>query len=136
MASIQEFRRNIKLFLGEDAVFYSLVIVFIALISFGLGRLSSGTEATLKPQISLSEAAVTLAVPSETVEVTSSTTAASDTPLPAIAGKYVGSRKGTKYHLPWCPGASQMKEENKVWFATEAEAKAAGYTPAANCKGL
>ncbi|MDB9944483.1 hypothetical protein OAD26_00590, partial [bacterium] len=48
----------------------------------------------------------------------------------------VGSINGTKYHLPWCPGAQQMKEENKIVFETQEQAREAGYTPAGNCKGL
>jgi len=56
--------------------------------------------------------------------------------LEIFAGAYVGSRNGSKYHFPWCPGAQQIKEENKVWFSSVEEAQKAGYTPAANCKGL
>src|SRR5690606_22759248 len=44
--------------------------------------------------------------------------------------KYVASKTGSKYHLPWCGGAKQIKEENKVWFQTKEEAEAAGYEPA------
>lgn len=55
---------------------------------------------------------------------------------PATTGTYVGSKGGTKYHLPTCSGAKRIKEENKVWFSTKEEAMAAGYTPAANCPGL
>jgi hypothetical protein len=51
-------------------------------------------------------------------------------------GVYVGSRSGKTYHLPWCSGALRIKEENKIWFATKAEAEARGYKPAANCKGI
>ncbi len=29
-----------------------------------------------------------------------------------------------------------MSPENKIWFTTKEEAEAAGFTPAANCKGL
>ena len=54
----------------------------------------------------------------------------------AVEGKYVASKSGAKYHLPWCAGAKRIKEENKVWFDTEEAAIAAGYTPAANCPGL
>ena len=48
----------------------------------------------------------------------------------------VASKSGTKYHLTTCPGAGRIKEENKIYFSTTNEAEAAGYTPAANCKGL
>ena len=54
----------------------------------------------------------------------------------ATTGKYVGSKNGTKYHIPYCPGAKQMKEENKVWFASKEEAASRGYSPAANCPGI
>lgn len=54
----------------------------------------------------------------------------------AVEQAYVASKTGTKYHLPTCAGAKQIKEENKVWFSTKEEAEAAGYTPATNCKGI
>ena len=38
------------------------------------------------------------------------------------------------YHHPWCSGAQRIKETNKLWFPTEADAIAAGYTLAANCQ--
>ena len=50
--------------------------------------------------------------------------------------KYVASKSGTKYYLPSCSGASRIKEENKVWFASVEEAKARGLEPASGCKGL
>jgi hypothetical protein len=49
---------------------------------------------------------------------------------------YVASKSGTKYHLLTCPGAKTIVEKNRIYFKTEASAQAAGYTPAANCKGL
>ncbi len=45
----------------------------------------------------------------------------------------VVSKNGSKYHFLWCSGAKQIKEENKVYFNSEEEAVAAGYTLAANC---
>jgi len=53
-----------------------------------------------------------------------------------VGGKYVASKNGSKYHFPWCSGATRMKEENKIWFETKEAAEKAGYGPAANCKGL
>lgn len=52
------------------------------------------------------------------------------------AGQVVASRSGTKYYLPTCAGAARISDANKVWFATVELAAAAGYSPAANCKGL
>ncbi len=51
-------------------------------------------------------------------------------------GTYVASKTGTKYYLPSCGTAKRIKDSNKVWFMTKTEAEAAGYQPAANCKGL
>ncbi len=49
-------------------------------------------------------------------------------------GKYVGSNKSNKYHLPSCRYASSIAEENKIWFSSEAEAIAAGSEPCGVCK--
>lgn len=54
----------------------------------------------------------------------------------ATSGEVVGSKNGTKYHYPWCAGASQIAEKNKILFNSIEEARAKGYTPALNCKGL
>jgi hypothetical protein len=62
--------------------------------------------------------------------------AAAGAAIAPTEGKYVASKSGTKYYLPTCSGAKRIKEENKVWFATVADATAAGLTPAANCPGL
>lgn len=55
---------------------------------------------------------------------------------PQAKGKYVGSRSGSVYHSLGCPGATKIKEENKIWFRTKEEALARGYQPAANCPNL
>ena len=57
-------------------------------------------------------------------------------PAPSGGGEYVASKSGKSYHLPWCAGAKQIKEENKIYFSSKAEAEAAGYAPAKNCKGI
>ena len=68
--------------------------------------------------------------------------AGTDTPeAPPLAsapeeGQVVASKSGTKYYVPGCAGASRISDANKVWFATPELAAAAGYAPAANCKGL
>jgi len=48
----------------------------------------------------------------------------------------VASKNGSAYHYIWCPGAKQIKEENKIYFNSKKEAEAAGYRPAKNCEGL
>jgi micrococcal nuclease len=46
----------------------------------------------------------------------------------------VGNKRSGKYHLPHCSGYSQINMENRVEFASEAEAEAAGYIRAGNCR--
>lgn len=57
------------------------------------------------------------------------------TPAPTQAEEvyYIGNKNSHKYHLPACDGLP--KEENRVLFASVAEAEAAGYTPCARCCG-
>ena len=45
----------------------------------------------------------------------------------------VGNKRSGKYHLPHCSGYSQINLENRVEFASEADAEAAGYRRAGNC---
>ena len=51
----------------------------------------------------------------------------------ATSGKYVGSVKSDKYHLPTCEWAERIKDENRIWFQTEEEAIKAGYKPCSVC---
>ena len=93
-----------------------MIVLLVALISFGLGRLSAA-EAHSEP-ITLRTATTT-----------------SERPL-YIGGNIVASRSGSAYYYPWCSGAARIAERNKVWFKNEDEAKKAGYAPAKTCKGL
>ena len=46
-------------------------------------------------------------------------------------GLFIASKNSNKYHWPWCSWAKKIKAENQIWFQTEAEAQAAGYSPCA-----
>ena len=48
-------------------------------------------------------------------------------------GSVVASVNSDKFHYPWCPGAKQIKEANKIVFGSAAEAISAGFTLAGNC---
>ena len=52
----------------------------------------------------------------------------------AQTGQVVASKSGSKYYYPSCAGASRISPANKIWFSTEDEAAAAGYSLATNCK--
>ena len=106
-------------------------VVLIGTASFGLGRLTKVVGEREPIRIELPSAEV-LGASANIQTVTSSNLETES----LSAGKYGASKSGTKYHLPWCAGAKSIKEENKIWFDTKDEAEKAGYTPAANCKGI
>ena len=104
-------------FLEEAAI--PLLVILVGLGGFGLGRMST-LEATTGP-ISITQAA---AVGGSSDEATRQ------------GGKVIASKTGTKYYFPWCTAATKIAEKSKIWFDDETAARAAGYTPAGNCKGL
>ncbi len=46
----------------------------------------------------------------------------------------IGNRRSHIYHRPDCPNYSQIAPKNRVAFSSEAEAEAAGYRRAGNCR--
>ncbi len=134
---------KLKSFIADDGFYTAALLIMVAFASFGLGR-QSVVESDNTKTIS-NEATVVLTAPSPKATVPQALT---PTPLPGaltdpgvegettVSGEVVASKSGTKYHLPTCSGAKSIKPENLITFATRAEAEAAGYTPAANCKGL
>lgn len=124
--------------------FIAMIIFLTALASFGLGRLSAiwprPTPITIEDYASqnpASSAQTAPASPSAPFKNNHPESIANGIAKP-IAGqeKYIASKSGTRYHFSWCPSALNIKRENKIWFATAAEARAKGYIPAANCPGL
>lgn len=111
----------------EKDITLAAVIVLIAVISFGLGKLSK-----------IRESNVSLTV--ENLEIAADNVNSNLGPKQVLnksnQKSFVASKNGKKYHYVWCESASGIKDENKIFFATKEEAKAAGYEPAANCKGL
>ena len=53
-----------------------------------------------------------------------------------LGGEVVASKTGNVYYFPWCPGGQNIPPQYQQWFKDEATAKAAGFVPAKNCKGL
>ncbi len=110
-----------------NRIFVPFLIILSSLLSFGIGRY---TKVRGEPE------------PVTIEQVTLSTNPGIDSMEQKAGvsqkeeGAVVASKNGSKYHLPSCPGAGQIKEENKVWFESSAAALAAGYSPAANCPGL
>ncbi len=129
MDTIRDFSQKIKV-LGvslKEEFLLGAIIVLVALASFGLGRISVSKN--------IYENKETVMLKTEVKSVSSAKT--KDTEVRAgSGGEVVVSKSGKKYHYPWCAGAKQIAEKNKVTFPSSEEARKAGYTPASNCKGL
>lgn len=139
----------------DDKYFVPIVIILIAIIAFSLGRIS-GIQEKRPPVnvISSDSAPLTTLLQQEggtgkTTQSAVSPNKIKDQPLQNTAtaasavvgplnpgGQVVASKNGGKYHYPWCPGAKQISPQNLITFNSIEEARAAGYTPASNCKGL
>ena len=124
----------------DSRYFVAVCLVLVAVISFALGRVS-------KIQENRQPVRVVSGGVGEVKGVNTSPRSDRNQSRPShIAGEektaspesiqVVGSKNGTKYHLPTCPGAKQISEKNKITFNSIEEARAKGYTPASNCKGL
>jgi hypothetical protein len=122
---------KLKSLLTNDTVFYSILLILVAVASFGLGRQS--VQSTVEPATQVSAPVVNYQEkPLNKPLISPESDPINDINDASVA--VVASKTGTKYHLPTCPGAKQIKEANLITFDSVAAAKAAGYTPAANCK--
>ncbi|KKW22190.1 MAG: Deoxyribonuclease I [Parcubacteria group bacterium GW2011_GWA1_51_12] len=140
---LADYLLRIKAWVGErrEDVLVAAIIVTVATGSFGLGRLSvvwmpQRPIEVIAPDGSATIEARALQPPVSAGADKGINQAAAISGGAASGGSLVASKSGSAYHLLNCPGAKQIKEENKVYFATEADAKAAGYRPAGNCPGL
>ncbi len=111
----------------QKDIFLLFCIVLISFISYNLGRIG----ALKKTPITITDGQ------DQKADVYSATgakkTGVKTTTAPVLDKRVVVSKNSDKYHFTWCSGAKRIKEENKMWFADEAAAIAAGYTKAGNC---
>ncbi len=132
--------------LEKESYFIVALLVLVSGGAFAAGRMTPSTPTSSKGALALHPTMRTLPSGASSTPqgdtATSSTSEAKPTPAAASVGTaeakglYVGSRKGTKYHLPTCPGAKHISDTNKVWFTSKQDATSKGYMPASNCKGM
>jgi hypothetical protein len=106
----------------ESDVILTIGIVLVALISFGVGRLTALPENKEPIVIQQSTAAIQQSLSGDFKKIDQR----------AESGKFVGSVESNKYHWPDCPWAKKITPENQVWFSSEAEAQSAGYIRCGN----
>lgn len=121
----------------------ALALVAVVLASgagFGVGMLVGREGAGTKDQLWIENLPVEER-PAQTIPVKAApkaqpAAAAAALPAGKSSGTYVASKSGSYYYLPSCSGSKRIKNENKVWFDTKAEAETKGLKPAKNCPGL
>ena len=113
---INPVRNKISNGVKSEEIILILVIILTALSGFALGRISALGEEKFPIKIESGE------LPG--------------TQEGSVIKSFVGSKNGAVYQYPSCPGAKQIKEENRIYFSSRGEAEKAGYRPAANCPGL
>ncbi|OGN01773.1 MAG: hypothetical protein A3I26_00950 [Candidatus Yanofskybacteria bacterium RIFCSPLOWO2_02_FULL_43_10] len=108
-------------------IFLCFCIILIAIIGFNIGRINALNKTPAK---TTEKADVYQATTGTPVPNSSKQTPAKPQDLRVVASKASSTKK---YHFTWCPGAKQIKEVNKLWFANESLAQKTGYTLAGNC---
>ena len=107
----------------KDDLFIAIVIVLVALISFGAGWLLASHPH--ESQIIFNESPSILSV-----------SALNDADEEIVnnnqEGIFVGSINSNKYHWPDCQWAKRISIENQIWFNSEKEAQKAGYIRCGN----
>lgn len=105
-------------------LYLALVIILVATLSFGIGRLTGGGDSEpirieYDPLISNIEAPNLKQAQNSNIQA---------------EGSVYASSNGKRYYYANCSGLSRISEKNKVAFASAALAEAAGYTLASNCQ--
>ena len=131
--SIHNFTNKIKSKIGIDniTIFYLLIIIGVAIGSFGLGRISAPEEVKEANNRANREVEGLVVANNSNVEVEESNF------IPQVEQKekkYVASKNGKMYYTPDCGGASRIKSENEIWFSSKIDAEKSGYTLSSTCK--
>lgn len=115
-------------------VVLAFTIVLISITAFNLGKISAFKQQ--KIPITITEPRTVSGL--ETMDYSNSENQNSLNAkrstlnaTPVVASK---NSTGKLYHFLWCSSASKIADKNKITFATEAAAIAAGYALAGNCQ--
>ena len=115
---IQKIIEKVKGLLKRDEVFIMFVSVLVSVLIFGALQLLLKGDGVYP--ISIEENAFSIKIPH--IEEQGSDMF------------YIVSKNGTKYYPKFCNAANRIKEENRLYFASVAEAEKAGYELSKLCK--
>jgi hypothetical protein len=105
-------------------LFLAMVIILVAGLSFGIGRLTGGRG----------EEGIRVEYDQQLTTYDQTASAIQTYKLQNLQTSVVASKNGKKYHYSYCSGAKQIAEANKITFPTREAAEASGYTLASNCQ--
>ncbi len=127
IAQINRFYNMSSSFVAVDKIFIGVLLIFVALASFSLGRLSKIFDE--RPEFSFQDLAI-----DPQIQNPPQPFFLKEGGVPISNKNIVASKGGKKYYFIWCKGVENLKEKNKVYFSSEDDAKRAGKTLANNCK--
>ena len=111
---------------GKD-ILTVIIVILVGLGSFELGRLSKNTQNTgikIEYPDGVENQSANVISTQETQNLNANS-----------AGKnFFASNRGTKYYSIGCTAGKNIKQENRVYFATREEAEKANYTYSSSCK--
>lgn len=100
--------------------------ILVALIAFGAGRLSA-------PEIVRQPVVIEEPQATSGINISDNVLQSLGQPIGESGngekGLFVASKNSDKYHWLWCAWGKKIKPGNQIWFQTEAQAQAAGYSP-------
>jgi len=124
---------------GKDLLIL-LIIILVGLASFQLGRLSKGE---IKPNIDINYPNQTAQALNSLNQINDSNKSAEDEKIAKsyefdgvdMTGRnFFASSRGSKYYPFGCSAGKTIKQENRIYFDTEEQAKEKGYTKSSSCK--
>jgi len=117
---------------GKD-ILIVLVVILVGLGSFELGRLSKGNDSS-GIKIEYPNQAENQSASAVSANVSSLSRTVLDTKTTTTSKNFFASNRGSKYYPLGCSAGKNIKQENKVFFATREEAERAGYELSSSCR--
>jgi hypothetical protein len=126
---VEKIKYFIKSEKGKD-ILIIIIIILVGLSSFELGRLSKANNSNnngIKIEYPANYEVKT------NLSQTNSNTSINTAKTTQTSGNYFASKRGKKYYPVGCSAGNTIKQENKIYFSTGAEAEKAGYELSGSC---
>ena len=129
--------KKIKYFIqsekGKD-ILIIIIIILVGLSSFELGRLSKNgnlndNEIKIEYPANYKENDLNIPIQANLSQINTNNAPKTTT----ITGNYFASNRGKKYYPVGCSAGNTIKQENRIYFSTSAEAEKAGYELSSSC---